>query len=120
MNIIEQKKEDVVVNEPPVNIQVIKTNELPQPINTIPEPNDKTVTRLPVLQNNNYAQPASYIADAEVKSENYVFYNITAEEFRKSKIGNFLKKVKRAIAGKIPLKNGLKIGTVEIAKDDQN
>jgi hypothetical protein len=64
---------------------------------------------------------ASYIQDAEVKSENYVFYNITAEEFKKSKIGNFLKRVKRTIEKKIPLRNnGLKIGNVEIARDDQN
>jgi hypothetical protein len=117
INIVEQKNENVAVNEQPVNTQVNKTNELPQPINTISEPNDKTVAKAPVLQSN-YAKPASYIADAEVKSENYVFYNITTEEFKKSKVGNFLKKVKRVIERKIPFKNnGFK---AELPKDIEN
>ena len=117
LTIVEQKNEDIAVIEQPVKTQV-KTNELPQPINTITEPNDKTVTKAPVLKTNNYVQPASYIADAEVKSENYVFYNITTEEFKKSKVGNFLKKVKRAIERKIPFKNkGFK---AEVPKDIEN
>ena len=111
----EQKKEDVAIEDKP---SVKKNNELPQPINTTSEPNDKTVTKAPVLQTNNYAQPASYIANAEVKSENYVFYNITTEEFKKSKVGNFLKKVKRVIERKIPFKNnGFK---AELPKDNEN
>ena len=115
---VEKKNEDIAVNEPQVKTQVNKTNELPQPINTTSEPNDKTVTRAPVLQTTNYAQPASYIADAEVKKENYVFYNITTEEFKKSKVGNFLKKVKRVIERKIPFKNnGFK---AELPKDNEN
>lgn len=106
---IEQKREEVAINDLPIKSEMIKTDELPQPINTAPEPTDKAVIKMPVLENNNYAQTASYIADAEVKSENYVFYNITTEEFRKSKVGNFLKKVKRAVERKIPFKNiGLK------------
>ncbi len=117
----EQKKEDLVVTNVP------DKNELPKPVNNLPpqgntplEPNNRAVAKTTIPQNNNYAQPASYIADAEGKSENYVFYNITSEEFRKSKVGNFFKKVKRAIERKIPLKNSLKIGNVEIAKDEQN
>ncbi len=116
VKVVDQKKEVAVIDLPNKN-EVNKTNNLPQPINTISEPNDKTVTTMPALQNN-YIQPASYIADAEVKSENYVFYNITTEEFRKSKVGNFLKKVKRAIERKIPFKNnGFK---AELPKDTGN
>ena len=37
VNIVEKKNEDVAVNEPPVNTQVKKNNELPQPINTTSE-----------------------------------------------------------------------------------
>ncbi|HUS02389.1 MAG TPA: hypothetical protein VMY77_11715 [Chitinophagaceae bacterium] len=115
----EQKKEVIVKNDLPV-----KSNELPQQIRTTDnitsQSTGKTITTSPAVQSN-YAMPASYIAEEEVKSENYVFYNITTEEFRKSKVGNFLKKVKRAVERKIPFKNGgLKIGTVEIAKDIQN
>ena len=119
LNIVEKKKESIAVIEPQVNNNVIKkSNELPQPINTTSEPNDKTVnTTTPPLQNN-YVKPASYIADAEVKNENYVFLNVTTEEFKKSKVGNFLKKVKRAIERKLPFKNsGFK---AEVSKDSEN
>ena len=115
VKVVDQKKEDVVIDLPNKN-EVNKTNDLPQPVNII-EPNYKTVTTIPALQNN-YIQPASYIADAEVKSENYIFYNITTEEFRKSKVGNFLKKVKRGIERKIPFKNNS--FKAEVAKNIEN
>jgi hypothetical protein len=108
VNIVEkkpvQKKEDVAIDVPKIT-EVRKSNELPQPINITTEPNDKTTKSEPVVESSNYVKPASYIADAEVKSENYIFYNITTEEFKKSKVGNFLKKVKRVIESKIPFKN---------------
>ena len=53
----------------------------------------------PVIQ----AQTASYLGDANEKNENYVFYNITTEEFRKSKVGGFLKKVKRIVERSNPV-----------------
>ena len=110
------KKEDVAIA--PTKTEVKKSNELPKPINTNTEPNDKTITTTPVVENGNYAKPTSYIADAEVKSENYIFYNITTQDFKKSKVGNFLKKVKRVIESKIPFKNnGFKS---ELPKDNEN
>ena len=112
-----KKQEMIVVADVPDKSTL--TNGLPKPINKIPEPNSNTVTT-PDVEMNSKVIPASYMEDADAKSENYVFYNITAEEFRKSKIGNFLKRAKRSIAGKLSLRNGLKIGNVEIAKDDQN
>jgi cytoskeletal protein RodZ len=50
-----------------------------------------------------YAQTASYIQNADNKNENYVFYDVTADEFRKTKIGGFLKKVKRVIERNNPI-----------------
>ena len=112
----EVKKEDVAIVTNKTEVK--KSNELPQPINSTTEPNEKTITKTPVVENSNYAKPASYIADAEVKSENYVFYNITTEDFKKSKVGNFLKKVKRVIESKIPFKNnGFKS---ELPKNNEN
>ncbi len=49
------------------------------------------------------AQQASYVTDINQKNENYVFYNITTEEFRKSKVGGFLKKVKRIVERNNPV-----------------
>lgn len=117
----EQNTEAVVINIP-VEYTIVKPGSDPdKPIVKTTEPGDKTIITASAIENNNYAQPASYIMDEEVKSENYVFYNITAEEFRKSKVGNLLKKVKRAVERKLPFKNsGLKIGNVEIARDIEN
>lgn len=112
----EKNNESIAVKEPPaINVNRV-TNQLPQPLNRTEEPTDKTVST-PVIQNSDVI-PASYIADEEVKSENYVFYNITTEEFKKSKIGNFLKRVKRSIERKLPFKSkGLKMGSAAIDKD---
>jgi hypothetical protein len=44
-----------------------------------------------------HAQTVSYIPNEKENSQNYVFYNVTTEEFRKTKVGGFLKKVKRVI-----------------------
>ncbi len=98
-----------------------KNNELPLPINTTIKANDKTIATSLVVEKVNSSQVASYIADSEIESENYVFYHITTEEFRKSKVGTFFKKLKRAVERKIPLKNDrFKIGTAAISKDEQN
>lgn len=118
----EPKQKEIVIQDAVVTTDLVKpSNELPQPQTNRTEPNDKNVTRPSVPETNNYAMPASYINDEEVKSDNYVFFHITAEEFKKSKVGNFLKKVKRSVERRIPFKgNGLKIGSVEISKDIQN
>ena len=50
-----------------------------------------------------HAQTAAYVPEANDNSENYVFYNITTEEFKKTKVGGFLKKVKRVIERNNPI-----------------
>ncbi|MEP7252692.1 MAG: hypothetical protein ABI683_09940 [Ginsengibacter sp.] len=57
------------------------------------------VAEQPAMQ----SQQASYVTDANQKNENYVFYNVTTEEFRKSKVGGFLKKVKRIVERNNPV-----------------
>lgn len=70
------------------------SNELAQ--NDIQNNNEKAV---PVM----HAQTASYVPEANDNSENYVFYDITTEEFKKTKVGGFLKKVKRVIERNNPI-----------------
>lgn len=99
-NLPEPKNEDVAIQKDPVKSEIL-TNNLEKPDDPLRVVDKGT----PVVQTKNGdAQYASYINDAEVKNENYVFYNITTEEFRKSKIGNFLKKAKRVIENRIPFK----------------
>ena len=50
-----------------------------------------------------YAQNSSYVSDANDNGQNYVFYDITTEEFKKTKVGGFLKKVKRVIERNNPI-----------------
>jgi len=51
----------------------------------------------------NYAHTASYISDADQKNDNYVFYDVSTEDFKKSKVGGFLKKVKRIVERTNPI-----------------
>ena len=89
--IILPKKEDPIVTKP-ISTDLSKT------ITSSAEDKNVNATQ------NNFVKSASYLTEEEVKSENYVFYNVTQEEFRKSKIGTFLKKVKRVIERKNPLR----------------
>jgi hypothetical protein len=45
----------------------------------------------------------SYVADAGNNNENYIFYDITADKFKKTKVGGFLKKVKRVVERNNPI-----------------
>lgn len=48
-------------------------------------------------------QQASYEPSEGASDENYVFYNVTTEEFNKTKVGGFLKKVKRIVERTNPI-----------------
>ncbi|MDQ6889466.1 MAG: hypothetical protein M3Z56_04210 [Bacteroidota bacterium] len=106
-----QLKKPVEKNEPDVAISVSKINDIPE-LKAI-ENNDvspPTEINVKATKNNNattsdeiQAQPASYAMGPNDKNENYVFYNITTEEFKKSKVGGFLKKVKRIVERNNPI-----------------
>ena len=49
------------------------------------------------------AQNVSYVPAEDNKNENYVFYDVTADKFRKTKVGGFLKKVKRVVERNNPI-----------------
>jgi len=102
--VIEQKIKDVNSAD---NYQLATTDE---PIHAIPEKLVSTENAVgdhaeisPVGEIDqdhskpNYARTASYISDADRKNDNYVFYDVSTEEFRKTKIGGFLKKVRRIV-----------------------
>ncbi len=52
---------------------------------------------------NNYAKTASYTNVSPADNDNYVFYDVPAREFRKSKVGGFLKKVRRIVERTNPI-----------------
>lgn len=60
------------------------------------------------VQPNQFAQNASFsnneeVADVNTNNDNYFFYNVTSDEFKKSKVGGFLKKVKRIVERSNPI-----------------
>ncbi len=57
----------------------------------------------PMEQPVSYAQNASYTIDNNSNDENYIFYNVKADEFNKTKVGGFLKKVKRIVERTNPI-----------------
>ncbi len=62
-----------------------------------------------IENNNKEAEPevnaknVFYVADEDNKNENYVFYDVSADQFKKSKVGGFLKKVKRVVERNNPI-----------------
>lgn len=78
-------------------------------LNKVDASKELTITQTEVPNNNekstpvSYVRNASYVPDAESNNENYVFYDVTAEKFKKTKIGSFLKKVKRVLERSNPI-----------------
>jgi len=91
--------------------QVLATD---YPVNDFPDPVIKTKP-LPItdaqpqtdnqqnVQQAAYAQNASYAIDNSGNDENYIFFHVKAEDFNKSKVGGFLKKVKRMVERTNPI-----------------
>ena len=52
---------------------------------------------------NNYAKTVSYTNITPANNDNYVFYDVPAREFRKTKVGGFLKKVRRIVERTNPI-----------------
>jgi len=52
---------------------------------------------------NTQARTVSYVPDASTDNQNYVFYDVPTEEFRKSKVGGFIKKVRRIVERNNPI-----------------
>jgi hypothetical protein len=63
----------------------------------------QTINKIDPEIQNTKAQTVSYVPDASTDNQNYVFYDVPAEEFRKSKVGGFLKKVKRVVERNNPI-----------------
>ncbi|MEP6927431.1 MAG: hypothetical protein ABI834_07335 [Ginsengibacter sp.] len=95
-------REVIVANEKIKNIskKEIKGDDKIEPSKELAQNSIQTnVNVKPVM----YAQTSSYVLDVNENSQNYVFYDITTEEFKKTKVGGFLKKVKRVIERNNPI-----------------
>lgn len=72
---------------------------------TIEPPAEETITpsdsRQEINPKDNYAQYASIAEDTH--DNNYVFYDVRADEFNRSKVGGFIKKVRRIVKRANPI-----------------
>ncbi len=100
---LENKSDDVAITNTDIKsipAEQIKTNEKISLQNPFAQnENQKTIEVPPVM----YAQTASYVQEANSSNENYVFYDIKTDQFRKTKVGSFIKKVKRIIERNNPI-----------------
>jgi hypothetical protein len=96
----EQNKNRLIGKEAAQSNDIVnkETKKPEQPTTKELIPENKIIANKPVPEN--YAFTTSYIADE--KNDNYIFYNVSEEQFKKSKLGGFLKKVKRVIERKSP------------------
>lgn len=112
--VAEKEAEEVAINEPG-KIQIKPTNDFSKI--TPADISDKPFTASSLLPNT--VQPVDFVNEEEPQSENYVFFNVTQEEFRKSKMGIFLKKVKRIIERRNPLKEKtFKVSSIQVTTEN--
>jgi cytoskeletal protein RodZ len=123
------KKESIAVNdiktkkvpvEQKINVPMPNTDyqlaASDKPVKEMPAIIEKTETHLadnhitlPVnkieadVHNEVHAQTVAYISGVDANNQNYVFYDMPAENFRKSKVGVFLKKVGRVVERNNPI-----------------
>ena len=69
------------------------------------------------IEKNNSAQNVVYLDVNKESSENYIFYNVPADEFKKTKVGGFLKKLKRVAERNDPIKRLFEIEVGQVASN---
>jgi len=110
-------KEKILPEENAIQIKPdnrLEMTAVTEPINNEPDKIERTKIKIPTNDVVQHAgtigqnqpamqvQNASYIAD-NANDENYVFYNVKSDEFNKTKVGGFLKKVKRIVERNNPI-----------------
>jgi tellurite resistance protein len=73
--------------------------------NTVEPSNELLKGAIQVIKANpkTYAQTASYEPQSTPSTDNYVFYDVPSNEFKKTKLGGFLKQVRRVIERNSPV-----------------
>jgi hypothetical protein len=100
INQLPEKIKDVIVSND--KIKNISIEEISS-INTINPSKELVQNKSEKAEPLANAKNVSYVADTDNKNENYVFYDVTTDKFKKTKIGGFLKKVKRVVVRNNPI-----------------
>lgn len=70
------------------------------------------------IEKNNAVQKVVYLDVNKESTNNYIFYNVPADEFKKSKIGGFLKKLKRVAERNDPVKRLFEMEVGQVASSN--
>lgn len=99
---LKKRPVDLVALKTPV--EAVKQNETT--VNNYRKPiadEAKTIAENPEPKvQSNYSQTVAY-KDANADNDNYVFYDVPADQFKKTKVGGFLKKMKRIVERTNPI-----------------
>lgn len=117
--IVEQQpvQDEYAVNQLPAVTNQVGTERIKPPSTDYAVANNKQL-QLPETELTNHAADALQASykEEESKNDNYVFYNISEEKFKKSKVGIFLRKAKRVVTRNTFLSGSKgKIANVDVA-----
>src|SRR6185437_117539 len=96
---LKEEGQSIAINAPVKNI----TAPTDSYKNSIAQNEAKVVTEKIEPENKNYSKTISYTNISTADNDNYVFYDVPAREFRKTKVGGFLKKVRRVVERTNPI-----------------
>jgi hypothetical protein len=104
-SLVSQKIDDKISMEVPV-IKKLDTEQIAS-VDNILQPGNLSQNKMPgnTFKDEPVAisQTVSYTPEASDNSQNYVFYDLPTDEFRRTRTGGFLKKVKRIIERNNPI-----------------
>jgi hypothetical protein len=87
-----------------LKVPIEKTLESPENYkNAVDKDSKKTIQKIEPEVKPNYSQAVAYTTDAAANNNNYVFYDVPTDKFKKSKVGGFLKKMKRIVERTNPI-----------------
>ncbi|MEO9004107.1 MAG: hypothetical protein ABI288_05190 [Ginsengibacter sp.] len=112
--------------QPDNNLQLVNSNETIEELPTNLTRMVKKLQNATVAKQQNEINSEAYnnstaktvYNNAINDGQNYVFYNISAEEFRKSKVGGFIKKIKRVVERNNPINRLFATGEEQLAPEN--
>lgn len=106
INIMSIKRESTNDIAKMVNVTPIELNHKLSPATENTDLHSRHDNTGDMAATNNVVKNVSQVsyADLEPNNDNYIFYNVPSDQFRKSKVGIFLKKVKRVVDRNDPIK----------------
>ncbi len=99
-----QQKNEITFSEITTKEIAINTPEIEKRVMMeAPSENFQNVNPVKESNSSSYTKQASFIIDEKEKSNDYIFYDTPSQDFSRTKVGGFLKKMKRMIVRGNPI-----------------